>query len=264
MRTGSFIAPIAVKDMEQSHTQTSRAINRRNMPQMLSRAQTPVRIIQLRRHAAIPYVLPFVVFVALLAIQQFVDIPAWLRFVLSMGAIAAVSLPVLRGGPSKPLLSSLIGVAVFMIWIGPDYLVPSWHHFVLFDNGILGHPAGNTPPASKSDPIFLIFRVALSVIAVPILEELFWRGWLMRWIIEPHHFEKLPLGSYMPSAFCIVAILFASEHGSFWDVGLLAGIVYNWWMIRTRNLWDCILAHAVTNGVLAAWVIGAGQWQYWL
>jgi hypothetical protein len=35
-------------------------------------------------------------------------------------------------------------------------------------------------------------------------------------------------------------------------------------MIRTRNLWDCILAHAVTNGILAAWVIGAGQWQYWL
>ena len=39
---------------------------------------------------------------------------------------------------------------------------------------------------------------------------------------------------------------------------LRAGIVYNWWMIRTRNLWDCILAHAVTNGVLAAYVIACG------
>ena len=45
---------------------------------------------------------------------------------------------------------------------------------------------------------------------------------------------------------------------------LAAGIVYNWWIIRTRNLWDCILAHAVTNGVLAVYVIVAGQWQYWL
>jgi hypothetical protein len=34
--------------------------------------------------------------------------------------------------------------------------------------------------------------------------------------------------------------------------------------VRTRNLWDCILAHAVTNGALAAYVVLAGQWQYWL
>jgi len=101
-------------------------------------------------------------------------------------------------------------------------------------------------------------------VAVPILEELFWRGWLMRWIIDPQDFEKVPLGTFAPAAFWLTAILFASEHGSFWDVGLAAGIVYNWWMIRTRNLWDCIIAHAVTNALLAAYVIGAGQWQYWL
>ena len=35
-------------------------------------------------------------------------------------------------------------------------------------------------------------------------------------------------------------------------------------MIRTRNLWDCILAHAVTNGDPRGYVIVAGQWQYWL
>ena len=58
--------------------------------------------------------------------------------------------------------------------------------------------------------------------------------------------------------------LFAAEHGPYWDVGLLTGFIYNWWMIRTKNLWDCIIAHAVTNGALAAWVVLAGQWQYWL
>lgn len=181
-----------------------------------------------------------------------------------MAAILTASRAPLRGGPSKPLLSILIGIAVFVIWVAPDVIAPNWHHFILFDNPIIGHPAGNTPPASKSDPVFLFFRVALSVIAVPILEELFWRGWLMRWIIDSNNFEKVPLGTFQPAAFWVVAILFASEHGSFWDVGLAAGIVYNWWMIRTRNVWDCILAHAVTNGILAAYVIGAGQWQYWL
>jgi uncharacterized protein len=181
-----------------------------------------------------------------------------------MGVILAVSREPLRGRPSKPLLSILIGVAVFAIWVAPDRMAPWWHHLAVFDNAVVGSPAGNTPPASKSDPVFLLFRIAISAIAVPILEELFWRGWLMRWIIDPQNFEKVPLGTYATGAFWIVAVLFASEHGSFWDVGLLAGIIYNWWMIRTRNLWDCILAHAVTNGILAAYVIVAGQWQYWL
>ena len=217
----------------------------------------------MRRHAAVPWVLPFLIFIGLLVVQQAVPGPAWLRFTLSMAAILAVSRVPLLGGPSKPILSILIGVAVFVIWIGPDLIAPAWHHFILFDNP-MWRPTATTPLVSRADPWFLLPRVAISVIAVPILEELFWRGWLMRWIIDPQNFEKVPLGTYAPAAFWLTAILFASEHGSFWDVGLAAGIVYNWWMIRTRNLWDCILAHAVTNGLLAAWVIGAGQWQYWL
>lgn len=192
------------------------------------------------------------------------SVPVWARLVLPLIAIVIFSRDALRGAPSKPLQSVLIGLAVFLIWIGPDILAPSWHHFILFDNSVMGHPAGNTPPASKNDPLFLALRIAVSVIAVPLLEELFWRGWLMRWLVDSAHFEKVPLGTYTPLAFWVTALLFASEHGSFWDVGLAAGIVYNWWLIRTRNLWDCILAHAVTNGVLAAYVIYAGQWQYWL
>ena len=64
--------------------------------------------------------------------------------------------------------------------------------------------------------------------------------------------------------FIVTAILFATEHGPFWDVGLLAGVIYNWWMMRTRNLADCMIAHGVTNACLAAFVISRGQWQYWL
>jgi len=217
----------------------------------------------LRRHPAIPYVLPFAVFMAMLALQQIVAIPVWVRLIVSLAAILAVSAPALAGGVSKPFLSVGVGLMVFVLWVGPDVIFPAWRHNVLFDNPITGHPSGNTPPAAKNDIVYLLFRVLVSVVAVPILEELFWRGWLMRWLINPD-FEKVPLGAYSPLAFWAVAILFASEHGSFWDVGLLAGIVYNTLMIRTRNLWDCILAHAVTNGVLAAYVVLAGQWQYWL
>ncbi len=159
-------------------------------------------------HPAVPYVLPFAVFIGLLAIQSVIPVPAPVRFLISIAAILAVSLPVLRVGPSKPLLSILVGLAVFVVWIGPDLISPNYHHFILFNNGIVGHPAGNTPPASKNDPVFLFFRIAISVIAVPILEELFWRGWLMRWLIDSNDFTRVPLGAYTPLAFWLVAVLF--------------------------------------------------------
>lgn len=97
---------------------------------------------------------------------------------------------------------------------------------------------------------------------VPIVEELFWRAWLMRWLIDPE-FWKVRLGTYAPVAFWVTAILFASEHGPYWDVGLITGIIYNLWMIRTRSVTDCILTHAVTNAMLSGYVIATSQWQYW-
>ena len=84
----------------------------------------------------------------------------------------------------------------------------------------------------------------------------------MRWLISPD-FTKVPLGAYSAGAFWMVAVLFASEHGSYWDVGLATGILYNWWMIRTRSLGDLILTHAVTNACLSLYVVAAGKWEYW-
>ena len=101
------------------------------------------------------------------------------------------------------------------------------------------------------------------VILVPIIEELFWRGWLVRWIDNPGDFTKVPLGSMSRLAFWATALLFASEHGSLWDVGLVAGLIYNVWMQRTRSLGDLIVAHGVTNACLSAYVVFGGKWNYW-
>lgn len=156
-----------------------------------------------------------------------------------------------------------IGILVFVVWIAPDLLVKGYRHFWLFDNALVGKAATSfESPVTLSWPV-LALRLIRAVIIVPIVEELFWRAWLMRWLID-NDFEKVPLGKYSAQAFWIVAALFASEHGSYWDVGLAAGIIYNWWMVRTRSLGDLILAHAVTNGILGAYVIAFGKWEYWL
>lgn len=84
----------------------------------------------------------------------------------------------------------------------------------------------------------------------------------MRWLINTD-FQSVPLGAYSPFSFWITAILFASEHGPYWDVGLLTGIIYNLWMIRSKSVSSCILMHALTNAALSAYIIAAAQWQYW-
>ena len=164
--------------------------------------------------------------------------------------------------PFNPLGSFLIGLAVFLIWIGPDMLIGGYRHTWFFENGLIGLASPSVMPAFRDNIPLLAVRVAGSALLVPVIEELFWRGWMMRWLVN-NNFERVPLGTYVPAAFWITAILFASEHGSYWDVGLAAGVVYNWWMVRTRSLADCIIAHGVTNSLLAIYVIAKGAWQYW-
>ncbi len=209
------------------------------------------------------YVLPFAVFIGFLAVQAFVPVPQWARFAIEIAIILAVSRGALATGPTRPLLSVLLGIAVFAIWVGPDQLITGYRQLPLFSNSVVGHAMGTTTDAQKHDFVFLLFRVLVSVIAVPILEELFWRGFLMRWLID-RNFLAVPLGKWSAESFWMVAVLFATEHGPYWEVGLVTGVIYNWWMLRTRNLWDCIIAHAVTNACLAGFVIGGGRWQYWL
>jgi CAAX prenyl protease-like protein len=185
------------------------------------------------------------------------------RAALVLAVMLVFSRRVIPWVPSQALASIALGVAVFFIWIGPDLLWPGMRSHWLFHNSLVGSAASTLPEGLKISSAFIAVRIFGSVGLVPILEELFWRGWLMRWLIS-QDFRKVPLGTYTPLSFWITAVLFASEHGSYWDVGLITGIVYNWWLIRTRNLANCILAHAVTNGCLAAYVIGCAQWQYWL
>ena len=218
------------------------------------------------QRATIGYIAPFLAFVGVMGLERLTALPAeWLyliRFLIVAVLILTVSRPYLSLRPSAPMASIVIGIAVFLIWIGPDALF-GYRHFWLFENRLTGSAMSSLAPELKNNLAFILLRSAGSFLLVPILEELFWRGWMMRWLIDMD-FLKVPLGKYVPSAFWIVAILFASEHGPYWEVGLAAGIIYNWWLIRTRNLADCILAHAVTNAVLAGYVLVTDRWQYWL
>jgi uncharacterized protein len=211
------------------------------------------------------YIAPFAVLLLLIALpkSQVFTYWEWPVQVLIVGTVCFLTWPsgaLLR--LHRPLATVIVGIAVFVLWIAPEAINPHYREGVLFSNSILGHVGSSLLPEALRSKSVLFWRTMRASTVVPIAEELFWRAWLMRWLIN-NDFQKIPLGTYAPAAFWLTAILFAAEHGPYWDVGLLTGVIYNFWMLRTKSLGDCVLAHAVTNLLMSLYVIKYAQWQYW-
>jgi len=108
---------------------------------------------------------------------------------------------------------------------------------------------------------FTAMRLIGLVILVPIAEEMFWRGFLLRWVISPTWHEA-PLGAFSFRSFFIVTALFAAAHPEW-----LAAVVYcallNVLLYWKKDLWSCVVAHAVSNLMLAIYVLATESWWLW-
>ncbi len=219
------------------------------------------------RQSSVPYVLPFVAFFVLAGASDYLHslLGAWefpLRATLLAAILFIFSRHVIDLRVSNPLLTVGVGVGVFFLWIGPDVVFPGYRTHWLFQNSIMGELKPGIDPQYQNNMLVLASRSIRAIVLVPILEELFWRAWLMRWLIKPE-FWTLPLGAFTWTSMLITAALFGSEHGVFWDVGFVTGLIYNFLMVKTKRLGDCVLAHAITNACLSAYVILYGKWEYW-
>jgi len=218
-------------------------------------------------HPATPYVAPFAAFMLLLVLAPYWPWDPRLEQYVRVAILAAViwffSRPVLDFRCAAPLQSIAVGIGIWLLWIAPDTLFPGYRQHWLFTNSITGKVASSIPPEALGATGVLVFRTLRAALLVPILEELFWRGWLMRWLINPD-FEKVKLGTYSLSAVLITAVLFASEHGPFWEVGLLTGLIWGLWMVKTKRLGDLFLTHGVANLCLSLFTIYTGRWEYWM
>jgi CAAX prenyl protease-like protein len=148
--------------------------------------------------------------------------------------------------------SILAGVAVFLVWIALDQ---PW--------ATIGDPVGFDPRNEEGEIDWAITlpRLIGLVIVVPVMEELFWRSFIQRWIDTPDFLARAP-ASISLRALLVCSALFALEH-SMLVAGFLAGLVYGMLYMRTGSLWSPILAHAVTNGLLGAWILLTGRWHLW-
>jgi CAAX prenyl protease-like protein len=109
---------------------------------------------------------------------------------------------------------------------------------------------------------FLAVRFFGLAVIVPIIEELFYRAFLMRFVVRPDWWV-VPLGLVTPMALAVGTFFPALAHPG----ELLAAIIWfgvgTWLLVSTRSLWDCIVYHAVTNLALGVYVLKTGDWKFW-
>lgn len=218
--------------------------------------------------AVLARALPFAVFILFLAFQKpLSQLFEWLLldakwlYVIRVGVVAALLVYFWRDYSElkrQPVLGDFLyagiaGLIVFVIWIFP---YPTWL------GG--GDTQGFNPLEGETELSALFWmsvRISGATILVPVMEELFWRSFIMRWF-DKVDFLKLPPEKISAYAYVGSACLFAIEH-HLWLAGLFAGLVYGELYKTYKNLWIPIFAHTVTNGLLGLYVVSTGHWQYW-
>ncbi len=162
-----------------------------------------------------------------------------------------------------------MGIFVFVlwVWISPPYLQPVFDFLFSPFLAPAVREGGFDPTLLESNPPLyfatLAFRLARLVIVVPLLEELFWRGFLLRYFVR-EDFTTVPMGSANPLSFVVVSLAFMLAHSRpDWPAAFLTGALYNLVAIYTRSLGACVLAHALTNLLLGSYILATKQWGFW-
>jgi CAAX prenyl protease-like protein len=163
----------------------------------------------------------------------------------------------------------LVGIAVFAVWVG---ISGEWTtQDSLWVKLGISHPLAK--PAALWNPneqfgsgsalawLFVVTRILGSTLVVPLLEEVFYRSFLYRYIAR-QDFLSVPLNQFLPLPFLATAAVFGFSHNE-WLAGILCGAAFQWLVLRKNRLGDAMTAHAITNFLLGVWIVGRGEWHFW-
>lgn len=229
------------------------------------------------KRAWFPRVFPFLLFVSFIALEGLIDTLSahYPRLATFAGYDSYIFYPVktvlvavvlfllwnryteidIRQGVSWKNISIglLAGVIVFVLWINMNWgfatlSEPKEFNPFLFHNPLLLY-------------FIISFRLFGAAVVVPVFEELFWRSFVIRYIISPR-FESVPIGKFTWLSFIIASILFGLEH-NLWLAGIMAGVSYSLVLYYTRSLIVAIFSHGITNLLLGIYVLSTGNWQFW-
>lgn len=187
------------------------------------------------------------------------------KLLATLFAIAVV-LPGYRCYPFRvSLLALVVGVVGVVVWIGlaalqrhaGSLLGLSWLH------GTWARSAYNPLERLAGSPwayVFLAVRFFGLAAVVPVIEEFFLRGFVVRYFTAPDWWN-VAFGKWHAAGIAAMTAAAVATH----PAELLAAVAWfslvTWLMLRTRNIWDCVAAHAVTNFLMGVYVVATGHWH---
>jgi CAAX prenyl protease-like protein len=215
----------------------------------------------LKRSPLVARVAPFVVFVALTALQGRLG-PASAYWIYAAKTVVGIFLvyamwplvPEMRWAISWEAV--VVGIGIFLFWVFLDPFYSKWGKIDSVWNPF-AHFGANAPVAW----FFVMVRILGSGFVVPPLEETFYRSFVYRYIITPK-FEEVPLAKFHWPALLVTSALFGAAHYQ-WLAGILCGLAYQGLVLKKNRLGDAITAHAITNILLGVWVLCKNQWHFW-
>lgn len=215
----------------------------------------------MRERAWLPYVAPMAVFFLADGARRWIHVPydAWYA---GNAAVLAVTLVLCRRvwcdiHVEKRVLvpAALVGVAVLIEWIVVTRWVPGSH----FGARVGFSPATIVEPVRRA--AFIVVRLIGLAVLVPVMEELFWRAFLLRYFTSTK-WRAVQHGAFSWPAFWIVAGAFAAAHPE-WLSAVICAAAYALLLRRTHNVFACVVAHAVTNLGLGIYVLATGDVAFW-
>lgn len=155
----------------------------------------------------------------------------------------------------------LFGAAAGVLGIGL-WLIPYAAGFIPAEGGFL--PARIFPDSPAAVVTQYAFRFARAVLIVPLVEELFWRGFLMRWCIDRDFPQTVPIGRGSWPAYAVTTAAFMLAHNPADYAGaFLYGSIAYCVTVRTRALLPVIIMHAVANLIMGICAVGCDLPHLW-
>lgn len=214
---------------------------------------------------------------------------SWLPWVLPMGLFVAAN--VAEGKVSPGLYPSVYMAKIVLVTIAAIWASRSWRSSLKVDGpsmvwgllagvvglGVwlametlpyprLGERSAFNPFTAIAEPgmrsAFIAIRFFGLAALVPVIEEVFWRGFGLRYAVDQDRWSELPQGTMTPVTVAIVSAVFALAHPE-WLAAFVYGTLMALVLRRTGKLGSCLVAHAVTNLMLGIWVVSRGAWHLW-
>ncbi|MEI8282513.1 MAG: CAAX prenyl protease-related protein [Armatimonadota bacterium] len=209
----------------------------------------------------LPYVLPMALFLGLTALEG--QSPAnyvWIYFAKVAVVVAALvwAKPTWRDikfDAKQIPLAVVVGLVLFAVWVGIERI--AYPH--------LGQRTAYNPfekiPDAGLRTAFIAVRFFGLALLVPFMEELFWRSFGLRYASQSN-FNDLAIGTFTMTGAAICCAVFAFAHPE-WIPGLIFAASMTALLWKTKSVFACVVAHAVTNLALGIYVITQGAWSLW-